>query len=362
MFPARWSGTIFTVQYSNDTTQKTPIRVYVLTSSDTFQIISMDWKTALETIRASEIDRVDGKKTVTSLTLKLAKFTTMVLNSAPDPCDQLVEALTPCAPAGEPEPSLLSATTIMPSMRSAAPQIVGVVTDISRQLLQFFDAGDIVSPALMDALICTHRARFQNEAVVGAKLGFETIAFDLKHTLIVRWAKAADHFQFSEKGSTAVNFQTKIATAIANMIRKVGVSLSMPVHSLEHAIASQSFPTGIEMPIRRLGKEAQDNLDRDELPCRPVDRDGCLVLRAASLAVIAGVVAGMYEIDLNAYRQAIVEFTQSIGDRGGMRQATQTFQARQNIYLRDLLCLLDGKRFDDVFQWIYCLWDLKTGA
>jgi hypothetical protein len=186
------------------------------------------------------------------------------------------------------------------------------------------------------------------------------LALDIKRLLIVRWAKAVEHFQAVDASPTGQQFLATIAQAIAATIKKVAFNLSLPCHDLDQAMQSAGFPSGIEAPIARIGKDAQEAIDRDEHTLHSMDRDAAKVLESAVIVAIGAVVAGMYEVDLLAFAGAIVECSQAVGEKSGTHQAIRAFQTKQNVFLRDLLCLLDGRRLEDVFQWIYCLWDLQV--
>jgi hypothetical protein len=358
--PSRWHGTTFNVHYSSDPSQKNLTKAHLLTSRDGFEIIALDWKTCLETFSVSDIDRVDGKKTTAILTMKSnCKTSILHLDTAPDPCDRIVKALT-VSPISKPATQFLTVSTITPSIRGSPAQIQKCAEDLSNHFLQFFGGLQTDSPQLVDSIICAYRGRFPNDATQSIDLLVQTLQSDIKRLIIIRWAKAVDHFPSGDSAPASVLFQSKIAQAIATTVRKVAGNLSIPAHELDQVIQSPNFPVGIEGPIRRIGKEAQDGIDRDEQSIRSADREIARTLESAVIVMLAGVVAKMYERDMRGFTEAIVEYTQVVVDKTAANLATRTFQGKQNLFLRDLLCLLDGKRLEDIFQWIYCLWELKT--
>jgi hypothetical protein len=358
--PTRWHGTTFNVLYSSDPSQKNLTKAHLITSRDSFELVSLDWKSSLEAISVNDIDRVDGKKSTATLTMKPhCKFTILHLNTAPDPCDRIVEALTP-SPVSKPDSESLAISTIAPSIRGSPTELHHIAVEMSNHLIQFFSPIQTNSPPLIDSIICAYRGRFPNEVTQNIESLVQILQTDIKRLLIVRWAKSIDHFTSGEPTPASIQFQSKIAQAIAATVRKVAINVSIQVYDLEQVIQSPNFPAGIEGPIRRIGKEAQDGIERDEQSVRSADKEIATTLETAVIVMLAGVVAGMYERDMKAFTEAIVEYTQAVVDRTAANLAKGAFETKQNLFLRDLLCLLDGKRLDDLFQWIYCLWELKT--
>jgi hypothetical protein len=361
LLPSRWYGTTFNVQYSTDPSQKNSIKAHLLTSRDSFELISLDWKTSLDTFSAIEIDRIETKKTTVTLTMKPPCKTSQIhLNTAPDPCDRLAEALCPSGSSAKSEPNYLSFVSIIPSIRGGA-QVQRAAIELAGQLLHFFGPVQTNSAVLVDAVVCAFRARVSNENGRTVEQSMEALGQEIKRLLIVRWAKATDHFHVGEGAPSVIHFQLKMAQAISSMVRKVASNLGIACHELDQAIQSPSFPAGIEVPIRKLGKVAQEAIEREEQAVRYFDMVSGRVLQSAVLVVIGAMVVGMYELDLRMYDEAIVEYGQAVVDRTAVHQAVRTFQGKQGVFLRDLLCFLDGRRFDEIFQWIYCLWELKAG-
>jgi hypothetical protein len=348
MLPPRWYGTTFPVHYSNEPSQKTPIKVHLITSRDSFELISLDWQTSLEQFSAQDIDRIESKKTTAVLTMKpLCKFTTISLNSAPDPCDHVVEALTITTVSPKLEVHFLTASSVIPSMRVSANTFQRSAVDLANQLLQFFGAQALNCPSVVDALVCFHRVRFPPDGVIDGHL--PQVAMEIKRFLLVTWAKAYGICAQPVEGASP-EFQQKMIQFIVIMLKKVAASVGI-VGSLEGAPDAMA---------KRVGGMAQDAIDREEQVKRPADVAGARFLVGSALAMIGGAVAGMYESDLKTFAQGIVDYTQAIVDRASSAdQARHVLQQKQATFLREMLCLLDGRRSDEVFQWIYCLWDLR---
>jgi hypothetical protein len=346
ILPPRWYGTTFTVQYSNEPSQKTPLKVHLITSRDAFDLISLDWKTSMEQFSAQEIDRIESKKTTAVLVMKpQCKFTTIFLTTAPDPCDHIAEALTLSPPPAKPEPHYLSAVSIIPSMRINQAPFIRSVVELCNQLLQFFGTQPTICPPLVDAVICFYRGRFFSDGL--GDINLTAAGIEIKRLLIVIWSKSYPSCLQSGDSSNA-SFQQKMGQSILITLKKVATNIGIPCSDLEGVgmVAAETI-------VKRIGQVAQGAIDKD-------DTIGARALAAAALAMLGGAVVGLYEVDMRAFAQGIVEYVQVAIDRpSATEQARYVLQQKQLVFLREMLCLLDGRRFDESFQWIYCLWELR---
>jgi hypothetical protein len=353
MLPSRWHGTTFSVLYSHEPSQKAPIKVHLITFRDTFELISLDWKTSLEQFSAQDIERTEAKKTTAILSMKSdCKFTTIYLNSTPEPCDHIIEALTISPPHSKPDPIHFSANLIIPSIRTTTSIFHRLAIDQLNSFIQLLGSPPTTSPHLVDAIACLYRLRFGAKSNSSLEQNISSLFVDLKRFLIVIWSIGySQTLQQVDSGSAI--FQQKIGQLIIATIQKVATDIGLQCKDLDSGEAEQA--------IQLIRKSAQDGLNREEENKRSFDPPGTRLLLGPVLVMIGGVVVGMYEFDLKMLAQTIVDYVEVVIDRGGpLDHAKHTLQQKQGLFLRELLCLLDGRRFDDVFQWIYCLWELRA--
>jgi hypothetical protein len=92
----------------------------------------------------------------------------------------------------------------------------------------------------------------------------------------------------------------------------------------------------------------------------PCDRGHVVLALNFALLTLAGVVVGMYPADIALVSRKIVEFTAAACEGQGGDDKKAALMQVQATYLRDMLGLLDGKRYEEVFQWPFALWTLQV--
>jgi hypothetical protein len=86
------------------------------------------------------------------------------------------------------------------------------------------------------------------------------------------------------------------------------------------------------------------------------------VLYCLTLSSLAGAVVGMYQVDCDAFAAKVVEYAAAVANKERVDEFKRDVIIAQTAFLKDILCLLDGKRYDEPFQWIYCTWEFREGG
>jgi hypothetical protein len=359
--PSRWYGTTFNVLYSNEPTQKVPIKAHLITSRDGFELISSDWKTSIQKFSPSDVDRIEPKKTIAVLTMKPGqKMTSISLNTKPDPCDSIVAALTPvpALSASKVDLRYLAPRLVLPHFK--APDRIGplhsAIVDQTTQLLQLF--GAVANAAFSDVFACLLRMRQPNDQIAQADRAVASTVCDLKRWLIVTWCSAIVRCLQPAESPTQEHFFIKLAHFCAETVAKACRGVQISSDDLSQAVGH--FPDGVDAAVQRITREAQEALDREAARVLPFDKSGLKVVYNVALEALAGAVVGMYPSDCDALAAKAVDFTAAVATKDRMEDTRKDLSQVQTAFLKATLCLLDGRRYEEPFQWIYCLWGFRS--
>jgi hypothetical protein len=371
MFPPRYHGTIFNVVYQGDPLQKTPVKAHVITSLDSAEVLSADWKSILAKFQPSDIERVENKKNVAVLTMKSScKFTSISLTTKPDPCDNLVTALTQILSLPTPEVKSRAVSEIIPTFRLSDKGLENALykamVDQCSQLLQLFTppkGSTGVNGHLVDVFSCVFRLRFPNEARPNDR-NVSDVSVEIRRTMLLHWCNSLTKCLQPAETNSAKTFYARVALNCLNTIAKLGGPLGIGVEDLTQAVnqfSSSGEGDGIEPAILRITMLAQTELNNSWGRTPPVDLANLQVVLNLACLVLSGITIGMYDVDVDNLVNRIADFVKRVVEKERHAEAAKKeLLISQTKFLRDMLCLLDGKRYDEPFQHVFCLWSLKS--
>lgn len=360
MFPRRFHGTTFNVLYSNEPSQKTPIKAHVITSLDAFEIISADWKTSIGKFQRGDIDRLESRKTSVVMGMKPGcKVTSIVLTTKPDPSDNLNAALTQTLASSKPEIPFLALAHILPTFRFPERAddftLHKSIMEAATQILQSFGVSRGVNGPFVDAFTCVYRMRFRNAAAQShAECVRDTTNLIRRHFSAV-WARAAARATQPAESPAGRLYFARLAHHISQMIARIS---GLPCDDLVQAAAKYA-DTGRSDGVSEAAARVEAAIGELEMEA-PCDRGHVVLALNFALLTLAGVVVAMYPADIDRVSQKIVDFTAAACEGTVGEDKKAALVQVQVAYLRDMLGLLDGRRYDDVFQWPFALWVLQA--
>jgi hypothetical protein len=371
MFPARYHGTTFDVTYLSDPAQKVPTRAHLITSRDSFELISLDWKTPILTCPAAELASVESKKNSAILTFKPnSKLTQFSLSTKPEPLEPLVAALTQIFALPRTEPRFLALRTILPSFKFAEEaQTKAAQKGIREQTAQFMQAfcssaGSIaVNGAFVDVFSCVFRMRYRNESVQPVDASVKALGQDVRRHLISLWCSGILKCLKPTDSANAKLFYSRLATNAVQTVGKAASRVGISCDDLVKAMVAFAEPSGkeaIEAAAKRIAKEANEASERELARKAPFDLGQLPLLLNLAVIVLAGIAGGMYAVDVDALAEKVVDFTQAVLAGGRAEEKKRALLQEQNIFLRDFVSRLDGQRYDEPFQFIFCIWGLRS--
>jgi hypothetical protein len=371
MFPPRYHGTTFTVTYSFDPSQKGATRSHLITSRDSCDLISLDWKGSLLSIPAADVVSVESKKGLAVLTLRPpSKQGAVYLNTKPDPIEPLISALTTIVALPRAEPKILAVGPILASFqitdKQPAAQFQKGMQGQNAQFIQAFcpSAGSIaVNPAFVDAFACSFRMRYRNDAALPINQTVPALGLDVRRQLIVAWCEGIKNCLEPVGGLIGKQFYGRLALNAANTIKKAakpltGLGVDEVVEAAQ-AFLAKGAREGLEAAVTKLQKDVQDEIESGLQKVEPFDRENLTLLLNLVITVLSGIAVGMYSVDVEALSAKVVDFTQAVIGNNKVAEARNELLQTQSVFLKDLAVLLDGQRYDEPFQFIFCTWSLK---
>jgi hypothetical protein len=369
MFPPRYHGTAFTVLYSNEPVLKNPIKVHLITSLDSFELISADWRTSIQKFQPGDIDRVDNKKTAVVLAMKPgSKLTTVTLTTKPEPSDDLAAALTVVLAIPRPEIRFLALSQILPTFRfterSQSMKLHKSIMDATTNFLLFFSGSkgsSATNGPFVDVFTCLYRVRYRNSKVVAPEPSVPDTVQAIKRHLVLLWCSAITKCAQPAETPIAKLFSSRVALNAAQTVAKAGESLGINCDELLQTTggyAEQGSPDGVELAVGKIEMIVQEAINTEIAAIEPPDIGHIRLMLNIVIMVFAGVIVGMYQPDIDDLAERTVAFTSAIVTGTGIDQTKRDLIQIQALFLKNMLGFLDGLRFEDPFQYIFCLWDL----
>jgi hypothetical protein len=366
MFNPRYYGSVFTVLYSNDPLVKNPIRAHLLTSKDSFELISADWASSLQKFAPADIALVEDKKTSVVLAMKPgSKVTTVTLSTSPFSSEPLARALSTCSQLSRPELCFQALSDILPTFNfKDLPQKFAVhkgFMDASvalTQLCQSPNKTDAV-PAhigIVDALTCLFRFRYRNSNVTPADQSVPATVLSVKRRLLVLWCRGLAKCAVVSENAHENVFHTELAKHIGNTISKIcediGVETELPAKAAKYA--GTGTPEGVEAAAQQLERDMQQALDGEIAGLTTCDPGHVELIQHEVITVLAAVRIGLYDADVTAFAAKILACTKAAIQKNDVQERAELAAAHDD-FLKDMLGYLDGIRYEEKFQFVFCL-------
>ena len=367
MFPPQYYGTTFNVQYTAVPSQKTPVQCHVITSQDSFDIISRNWTDSIAKFSVTDVEKVEirGDAVVVSMR-EGALVKSISLETRPEKRETLQKALTEVASVPKAEIRFLALAAILPTFKFAdkaqTMNLHKAIMDRTTQFVQTFQASKSVTPLsgpFVDVFTCLYRFRFDNDAGQAVDQGVAAIDLLIRRHMLRTWCERLSMCAQST-GPNAKVYVTKLAGHIMNTITKISNSLSVNNETLGREVSSFVNGEGGDgiAPAAAAIVSQMNDLMKQDLE-NPFDEANMKLFLDYAMVILCGVVVGLYKQDLERFAARAVEYTRSVVTRGDFESAKQKLVSAKKEFMSELLCFLDGKRYEDSFQYVYCIWEMS---
>jgi hypothetical protein len=365
-FDPHYFGTVFNVFYSNDPQAKLTVKTHVITSSEYFELISADWRSSIARFHASNVERVESKKMVVTVSFR-DRTPAISLNTKPEPCDSLVKALTAITELPKTEAKLVCLSTVLPTFRfedkAKTQRLYRLLSDQTVELIQTFrqssEAVAVCLP-LVDIFACLFRFRYSNEVVQRGDDVVRALAADVRRHLVIGWAYSVIHCSQPLETPTAQLYFSRIALHSGRTIERGAKALNIQSDELIALLVaydeSKNPDPRIEAVALAIAQQGQDGIDAGLAATPALDLPNFRLLLNITVIALAAAISGLYLVDLENFAGRVLEYTKAIVQKQNVDHARRTILRVQQAFLRDMLYFLDGQRYDEPFQYVFCTW------
>jgi hypothetical protein len=367
ILPPRYNGTVFNVFYSTDPASKVTAKGHVITSPDSFEVISADWRQSVYKLPVSDIVSIEAKKMVVTVTLRPgAPFPLITLNTKPEPCESLVTALTPLSGLPKKELNFLSMAAILPTFRfpdkSALATLHRLACEQTVHLVQALQPAAqaaSVSAPLTDIFECAYRMRWVNQASARIDRSVRELSQDIIRHLLIAWCYCVIHAAQPIQTPVARVYFSRLSLHCGRTVVKAANAVGIPAQDLMplvEAYAADGPPDGIEAVALRVARAAQDAMDQGLTEDPACDLKNLRLLLNCAVIGLSAVLSGIYDVDLESFSAKVVEYTRAVVSNSNVERMKKTLVKVQQAFLREMLYFLDGQRYDEPFQYVFCTW------
>lgn len=368
MFPPKYHGRTFNVTFGTSEAQlKENNRFHVVTNLDSFDLISNNWKGVELSITANEIDQGPTKKSSTTLSIQTKKGNTYFFNTSPDSCDKLFEALKPILNIPNPEIRFLALSIVLPTFDFSNKGVMmslhkTIMTQCTRLLATFhakLHGTNTISGAFVDLYSCAYRMRYTNADATNTEETTKDFINQIHACLVFHWCKAIERAARDSVDSEDKKFYSNIITSATETIKISSQALGIPVDDLVNAV--QLLPNNIESIIQisaQIGKEFHSYLEGRLADKPPLDRYNLLLLMDVLIIGLSGLIAGIYQYDVDTLAENVVIYTRAVFSNESVEEKKKRLLEEKEQFLTEMLRFLDGDRYNQSFQYVYCIWDM----
>jgi hypothetical protein len=213
-------------------------------------------------------------------------------------------------------------------------------------VLKSLGASAAAAPVLLaDAFICVYRMRYRNDAAHAVDTAADACGLDLRRHVLGVWCAAVP------KCLKQHDFYRAVLGAVTRMITALAAQVG--IHADDVIQAPQAAAARI---IREAAEVTERGFDRGT----PFDQQNLKFVLDLTTTAIAGIAAGLWAADVEPFVGRIVDFTAAVIAKAGVDDAKKDVVAAEAVFLKQLATLLDGRRWDDVYQFIFCVWGRRT--
>jgi hypothetical protein len=295
-----------------------------------------------------------------------ATFPSITLGTKPEPSDSLGEALTPISNAPKAELRFLAVQSVLPTFRFADKSAVATLHRLAcEQVIFLVQTLQATAPvfsvyaALTDVFECTYRMRWVNEVGGQADRCVRALGVDVLRHLIIAWCYCLIHAVQPVDTPLARVYFSRLALHCGRTIVKAVAPVGIPANDLVPLLESyvaDGPADGIEAVALRIAKAAQNAMDRGLIDNPACDLRNLRTLLNCSVVTLAAVVAGMYPIDIESFGARVVDYATAVVTSDKVDTAKKRLVRAQQIFLQNLLYFLDGLRYEEGFQYVFCTW------
>jgi hypothetical protein len=376
MFPPRYHGTVFNVSYEPQPPPKDPLKfggkAHLITTLNGAEVFSADWRDTFAKFQPADIERLENRKTSVVLVMRPGLQTaTMILSTKPEPSDALAAALTQILVIPKPEIRFLALSEILPTCkfpgRREEMEVHKGMMPLAMPIIQAFGGtkySTTTNGQFVDALTCVYRMRYRNSNIQPINDCTKETGLNVRRRMVVIWCDALLRAIQPSEAPFAFPYFSKLALNLRETIVKASKRLSINADDVLAAasqFAESGSPGNLEGIAKRISDEAQGGINADLATSTPVDEGYFKWSLDLAVITLVGIIVNLYAVDIENFSAVLVRFTRTVVTPGGqVEDAKKEMKQAEALFLRYVLRLLDGQRYDPKFQFIYAIWHLQN--
>jgi hypothetical protein len=212
---------------------------------------------------------------------------------------------------------------------------------------------------LVDIFECLYRFRFTNDAGQQIDEAVSHCSMDVVRYVIVSWGAAVVECSKPQDTPVKKAYFGRLAVACGRTMDRAAKSLGWECEDLVTALGElEKGKTvgGIADLAQRAVERAKQELDTGLTEVPAVDSWNWKLFLNSTVAVLSATLVGMFEAEIERFVLKAVEYAKGVVMRTGKEDGRIKLLKSQRRFLKDLLYFLDAARYDDIFQYVYCVW------
>jgi hypothetical protein len=230
--------------------------------------------------------------------------------------------------------------------------------DASLRLIQFSQAQhSTANVALVDALTCLFRFRYRNSTVIRADRSVPATLLAVKRRLLVLWCRGLINCCAVTDNQLENAFHAELAAYIADLISKMceNIGLEMDIPEVSSRNAEAGISVGVKEAAGAIENNVQQALDEEINALRACDPGYVEFIQHEVIMVLAAIRIGFYDNEIAAFSAKICKCTKAAIAKNDAQERMELAAAHDD-FVKDMLGFVDGLRYEEKFQFVFCLW------
>jgi len=359
-FASQFCGSVFHISlHRGESRSKDPAKCHIVMSKDLISIISPDWKTSLFQISPAAFISVTKKENDVILKFKHEQKATSVLIETNKP-DKIINALTVETTKPTQQPACLAVNKLLPTyqnLKSNLQQLNDAITGLSQQLLALFTSQKTYVHHFADMLHSLYRLRFDESSSVRIQENIEVLSLELKRQLLVMWCSAiskASRFQIEPNAfEYFIRIIVNSSSDMATIAESIGANFTDLFTSVAHM--SETGDAGSILPsLEHVKAESMTILNQSRSRVPVAYPQLYTLILNASLVALSGQIVQLFQIDIERLSTLAIDFARAAINRQINNESFEEMKKGIEIMANEMLRLLDAKRYDPEFHYVYC--------
>ena len=356
VFPSQFFGTVFHITlHRGDGKTKEGTKGHLLTTKDSFSVLSIDWKNTVLNIPVEQVVSAELKGDDVLLHIKNdSKPQTYFIETYK--AEKLKQALTP-VPEKQTKPIVfLTATTIVPTLNNTdSKDLYDNAATFANKFYTPFGAKQF-PPNFGDMIVCMYRARFPNSFVNNISRNIDLLLASFRREFLLDWCVSLVRACRFKVEPNAFEYFVRIIVNTAADIATNAEPLQTNCTDMLTAIAQMS-ETGDAAPIITAAEQIRAHIavavEQSYKDAPPLNVSFSDLMMKVSLVMFCGTMVQIFQVDVDRLTQKAVEFATAIASKLPWDEPLKNLKKALDAFANELLRFMDAKRYEAEFHFVF---------